>query len=76
MKTKLISMQNSTPMKDQQISAQTQPTTKREYINISWPMNICLKYFIASAKALHPHPPPPTHLMYSPLEVQFVNKFL
>ena len=32
--------------------------------NISWPINICLKYFMAPTKSLHPPPPPPTYLMY------------
>ena len=31
--------------------------------NISWPINICLKYFINPAKTLRP---PPTYLMYGP----------
>ena len=34
--------------------------------NISWPINICLKYFMASTKILHP---PPTYLVYGPLPV-------
>ena len=32
--------------------------------NISWPINICLKYFIAPTKTLRL--PPPTYLMYGP----------
>ena len=41
--------------------------------NISWPINICLKYFMAPAKVLQP--PPPTYLMYGPLTQEwFVNK--
>ena len=32
--------------------------------NISWPINICLKYFIVPTKTLRP--PLPTYLMYSP----------
>ena len=35
--------------------------------NISWPINICLKYFMTPTKTLHTPPPPPTYLMYSPL---------
>ena len=33
--------------------------------NISWPINTCLKYFMAYTKTLRP--PPPTYLMYGPL---------
>ena len=33
--------------------------------NISWPINICLKYFMAPQK---PSGPPPTYLMYGPLD--------
>ena len=29
--------------------------------NISWPINICLKYFMAPTKTLRPPPPPPPH---------------
>ena len=32
--------------------------------NISWPINICLKYFMAPTKILRPLPP--TYLMYGP----------
>ena len=32
--------------------------------NISWPINICLKYFMTPHK--NPLPPPPTYLMYGP----------
>ena len=32
--------------------------------NISWPINICIKYFTAPTKTLWA--PPPTYLMYSP----------
>ena len=32
--------------------------------NISWLINICLKYFMVPTKTLQP---PPTYLMYSPL---------
>ena len=32
--------------------------------NISWPINICLKYFITPMKTLRP--PPPTYLIYGP----------
>ena len=32
--------------------------------NISWPINICLKYFMAPTKTIHP---PITYLMYGPL---------
>ena len=37
--------------------------------NISWPINICLKYFTTTIKTLQtcPLPPPPTYLMYGPL---------
>ena len=39
--------------------------------NISWPINICLKYFMTPTKTLClplPCPPPPgTYLMYGPL---------
>ena len=31
--------------------------------NFSWPINICLKYFMAPTKTLWP---PPTYLIYSP----------
>ena len=39
--------------------------------NISWSINICLKYFMNPTKPLQPTPthPPPTYLMYSPLRV-------
>ena len=33
--------------------------------NISWPINICLKYFMTPTKTLHL--PLPTYLMYGPL---------
>ena len=33
--------------------------------NISWPTNICIKYFMAPTKTLH-RPLPPTYLMYGP----------
>ena len=33
--------------------------------NISWPINICLKYFMVPTKYLRP-PPSPTYLMYDP----------
>ena len=43
--------------------------------NISWPINICLKYLMAPQKSSAPLPPPPpppppnpTYLMYGPLE--------
>ena len=43
--------------------------------NISWPINICLKYFMILTIALCPPPPlPPTYLMYGPLESFFVMK--
>ena len=32
--------------------------------NISWPINICLKYFMTPTKTLCP---PPTYLIYGPL---------
>ena len=32
--------------------------------NVSWPINICLKYFTIPTKTLRP---PPTYLMYGPL---------
>ena len=32
--------------------------------NISWPIHICLKYFMIPTKALRP---PPTYVMYGPL---------
>ena len=32
--------------------------------NISWPINICLKYFITPMKTLRS--PPPTYLIYGP----------
>ena len=32
--------------------------------NISWSINICLKYFMTSTKTLSPSPP--TYLMYGP----------
>ena len=35
--------------------------------NISWPINICLKYFMAPTKTGRPPPLPPTYLMYDPL---------
>ena len=31
--------------------------------NISWPINICLKYFMTPTKTLRP---PPTYLLYGP----------
>ena len=35
--------------------------------NISWPINKCLKYFMAPTKTLPPpRPPSPTYLMYGP----------
>ena len=36
--------------------------------NISWPINISLKYFMTPTKTLQPPPPipPPTYLMYGP----------
>ena len=34
--------------------------------NISWPINICLKYFMTPTKTLHLHPPSYI-LMYGPL---------
>ena len=33
--------------------------------NISWPINICLKYFMTPAKTFRP--PAPIYLMYGPL---------
>ena len=33
--------------------------------NVSWPINICLKYFMTPTKTLWP--PPPTYLIYGPL---------
>ena len=39
--------------------------------NISWPINICLKYFMAPTKTLRPPPLPPTYLMYVPLYNNF-----
>ena len=35
--------------------------------NISWPIYIWLKYFIAPTKPLPPLPHPPTYLIYGPL---------
>ena len=37
--------------------------------NISWTINICLKYFMITIKTFQtrPAPPPPTYLMYGPL---------
>ena len=36
--------------------------------NISWPINIWLKHFMAPTKTIGPPPPPPpTYLMYGPL---------
>ena len=32
--------------------------------NISWPINICLKYFMTPTKTLRT--PPPTYLIYGP----------
>ena len=41
--------------------------------NISWPINICLKYFMAPTKTLClPLPAPPTYLMYGPV-VRYLN---
>ena len=39
--------------------------------NISWPINICLKYFMAPTKVIRPPPLPtaPTYLMYCPLHL-------
>ena len=34
--------------------------------NISWPITICLKYFMDPTKTLCPPPLPPTYLMYGP----------
>ena len=43
--------------------------THQKFLNkyISWLINICLKYFMAPAKTLHP---PPIYLMYCPLLLQ------
>ena len=45
--------------------------------NISWPINICLKNFIAPTKILHQPPTPPTHCSYilnvQSLPTQIVN---
>ena len=35
--------------------------------NISWPINICLKFFMTSRK-IHRPSPLPTYLMYGPLK--------
>ena len=40
--------------------------------NISWPINICLKYFMAPTKTLCP---PPPYLMYGPL-VKSISQIL
>ena len=40
--------------------------------NISWPINICLKYFMTPIKTLPP--PPPTYLMYGPQLKIFFTK--
>ena len=42
--------------------------------NMSWPINICLKYYMAPAKTLQP--PPPTYLMYGPLSPCYSFKIL
>ena len=35
--------------------------------NLSWAINICLKYFMTPTKTFRPPPlPPPTYLMYGP----------
>ena len=41
--------------------------------NISWLINICLKYFMTPTKTLRP---PPTYLMHGPLTMHMVMRFL
>ena len=41
--------------------------------NFSWPINICLKYFMVPTKTLRL--PPPTYLMYGPLN-WFISQFI
>ena len=39
--------------------------------NISWPINICLKYFMNPTKTLQLPPPVPlTYLIYGPLTIE------
>ena len=42
--------------------------------NMSWPINICLKYYMAPAKTLQP--PTPTYLKYGPLSPCYSFKIL
>ena len=41
--------------------------------NVSWPINICLKYFMTPTKTLWP-PLPPTYLMYGPL-IEYIDNY-
>ena len=43
--------------------------------NISWSINICLRYFMAPTNTFRPNPPPlpyTTYLMYGPLLSRFL----
>ena len=39
----------------------------KAFKNVSWPIKICIKYFMSPAKTLR-SPPSPTYLMYGPLQ--------